>query len=130
MIYVPGNLFAVNSHTTRIIDQLFARNERIISLFETDIGSMAIIMVGAIFVGSMETVWAGQITPAKKREIIKWSYNDQNNKVKLRRGEELGRFNMGSTVILLFPAEIMQWSPTINAESNIIMGSCLGKIKR
>ena len=76
MIYVPGKLFAVNAHTVRVIDAVFARNERVINIFNTDIGPMAMVMVGALNVGSMETVWAGQITPAENRIINDTQYSD------------------------------------------------------
>jgi phosphatidylserine decarboxylase len=124
MTYVPGRLFAVNTHTTRVINNLFARNERVISIFETMIGPMAMIMVGAINVGSMETVWAGEITPAKKRMITTINYRDKN--IHLNRGDEMGRFNMGSTVIILFTKDCMQWHPHLQADQLITMGMSLG----
>jgi phosphatidylserine decarboxylase len=128
MIYVPGKLFSVNAHTTRVVNNLFSRNERVISLFNTEIGPMAIIMVGAIFVGSMETVWAGQITPSDLSNITQWSYNEENEIIKLLKGREMGRFNMGSTVILLFGKETIKWVSTAYPNSNVTMGSCLGEI--
>lgn len=127
MIYVPGKLFAVNSHTVRVVDNLFARNERIISIFETGIGQMAMVMVGAMNVGSMETVWAGEITPTKNRNITITDYKDQQ--IQLKRGEEMGRFNMGSTVILLFGKGHMQWLPNLQAEQSITMGMLMGRIQ-
>ncbi|MBI4006211.1 MAG: phosphatidylserine decarboxylase [Gammaproteobacteria bacterium] len=126
MIYIPGKLFAVNTYTTRVVKNLFARNERVISLFETDTGPMAIIMVGAMLVSSMETVWAGQITPAKNREITNQSYLEQNKKIKLRHGEEIGRFNMGSTVILLFSKDAVEWSSNLQQDQLVSMGEKLG----
>jgi phosphatidylserine decarboxylase precursor len=126
MIYIPGKLFAVNTHTTRVVKNLFARNERVISLFETDTGPMAIIMVGAMLVSSMETIWAGQITPAKKREITTQSYREQN--IKLQRGAGMGCFNMGSTVILLFGKDSMQWLPDLKPDQSVTLGMSLGKI--
>jgi len=128
MIYVPGKLFSVNAHTTRVVNNLFPRNERVISLFNTEIGPMAIIMVGAIFVGSMETVWAGQITPSDLSNITQWSYNEENEIIKLQKGREMGRFNMGSTVILLFGKETIKWVSTAYPNNNVTMGSCLGEI--
>ena len=128
MIYVPGRLFSVNTHTTRAVNRLFARNERVISLFETDIGPMAIIMVGAMLVSSMETVWAGEITPAKKREITNQSYLEHNKKIQLQRGEEMGRFNMGSTVILLFRKDSIEWSPNLRSDNPVSMGEKLGQL--
>lgn len=128
MIYVPGRLFAVNNSAARNIDKLFSRNERVIKIFETIIGKMAIISVGALFVGSMETVWAGQITPARKREIRHWHYQQTEQSINLSKGEELARFNMGSTVILLFEPGRIKWSQTSYAGMKINMGQSLGKI--
>ncbi|RKZ46672.1 MAG: phosphatidylserine decarboxylase [Gammaproteobacteria bacterium] len=126
MIYVPGKLFAVNSHTVRVVDSVFARNERVINIFNTDIGPMAMVLVGALNVGSMETVWAGQITPAKDRVIDDKQYSEGD--VQLQQGQEMGRFNMGSTVILLFPKDVMQWSDEIVAEKTIIVGEGIGSV--
>ncbi len=127
MIYVPGKLFAVNSHTVRVVDSVFARNERVINIFNTDTGPMAMVMVGALNVGSMETVWAGEITPAKDRVINDTQYSEGD--VQLQQGQEMGRFNMGSTVILLFPKDVMQWSDEMMAEKTIIVGEGIGHVK-
>src|SRR5690606_12056378 len=96
MLHVPGRLFSVNGLTASSIPRLFARNERVVCLFETPLGRMALVAVGAIFVGSIETVWAGEITPPAGRQIRRWHYAGDD--VVLRKGQELGRFNMGSTV--------------------------------
>jgi phosphatidylserine decarboxylase len=101
MKYIPGNLFSVNQRTVNNIDQVFARNERLVCYFETEYGEIALIMVGAIFVGSMETSWEGQITPPYTKSIKTYDYDSRQ--IELSKGEELGRFNMGSTVILLMP---------------------------
>jgi phosphatidylserine decarboxylase len=127
MIYVPGKLFAVNSYTVRVVDSVFAKNERVINIFNTDVGPMAMVMVGALNVGSMETVWAGQITPAKDRVINDTKYSDSD--VQLAQGQEMGRFNMGSTLILLFPNDVMQWSSEIAANKGIVMGESIGSVK-
>ena len=126
MIYVPGRLFAVNPPSVNTVDRLFARNERVINIFNTDHGKMALIMVGALFVGSMETVWAGQITPANKREIQ--TYNFDMSKPTFSKGDEIGRFNMGSTVILLFPSETIHWSAGLQAGTSITMGEKIGEL--
>ena len=123
--YVPGDLFAVNHATTRTVNGLFARNERFISIFETELGLMAQIMVGAIFVGSMETVWLGQITPAKKRKIETHHY--EKKEIILKQGEQFGHFNMGSTVILLFEKDKMKWLEEMKAGDAIQVGQKLGK---
>lgn len=125
MIYVPGRLFAVNNHTTRVINRLFARNERVISLFDTELGPLAVIMVGALNVGSMETVWAGPITPAPKRAITTTDYRERQ--IVLQRGQELGRFNMGSTVILLFARKRIEWLSHLRADDPVTMGTALGQ---
>lgn len=102
MTYVPGDLFAVNPATVRMVPNLFARNERLVISFETAIGPMVLVMVGAIFVGSMETVWQGKITPAYGTSLQYWDYSEQS--LHFKKGEELGRFNMGSTVVMLLPS--------------------------
>ena len=125
-IYVPGALFAVNTASVRTVDQLFARNERFISIFETGLGLMAQIMVGAIFVGSMETVFSGQITPTQNRELTINEYKD--NEVMLNQGDEFGHFNMGSTVILLFEKDKLAWSEDLNENDAIQVGQVIGKV--
>jgi phosphatidylserine decarboxylase len=128
MAYVPGRLFSVNPVTTENIDQLFARNERIISLFNTNHGLMAVVMIGAMFVGSMETAWAGPITPAHDRSQSTWSYDHLKDRVKLAKGAEMGRFNMGSTVILLFEKERVQWLDNLKPGDRVQMGQKLGTL--
>ena len=125
-IYVPGDLFAVNNATVRNVNNLFARNERFISLFETDLGLMAQIMVGAIFVGSMETVWLGQITPPYTRQLIIREYKD--NPVILEQGQEFGHFNMGSTVILLFEKDKLSWLANLDENDPIQVGQVLANV--
>lgn len=119
--YVPGRLFSVNPATARAIPRLFARNERVITYYETEAGPMAMILVGAIFVGGMETVWQGVITPPHGKRLQHWQYpslsgnsnqspdSQDNKKLNLQKGDEMGRFNMGSTVILLFPENSIEW---------------------
>lgn len=104
MLYVPGELFSVNPLTAANIPNLFARNERIICLFDTDFGPMAQILVGATIVGSIETVWAGAVTPPREGIIKRWRYPqaDADGAVVLLKGQEMGRFKLGSTVINLF----------------------------
>ena len=129
MLHVPGRLFSVNGRTTRMVPSLFARNERVISIFDTTHGPMALIMVGAIFVGSMETVWSGTVTPSSSRKkVTVWQY-DENSEIQLERGQEMGRFNMGSTVILLFPDQAIQWKESLQPDSVVNMGQQLGNTK-
>ena len=125
-IYVPGNLFAVNNATVRNVDNLFSRNERFISIFETDLGLMAKVMVGAIFVGSMETVWLGQLTPPYTRQLDIREYKE--NSVVLEQGQEFGHFNMGSTVILIFEKKYLCWLSSLGADDSIQVGQELGKV--
>lgn len=120
MIHVPGRLFSVSPLTTREVPRLFARNERLINIFDTDNGPFAVIMVGAIFVSSMDTVWSGTVTP-KRLQPTHWGY-DQANPITLEKGEEMGRFNMGSTVILLFPENKMNWIDELTPDATVIMG--------
>ena len=115
MKYIPGNLFSVNQRTVNNIDQVFARNERLICNFNTEYGEIALVMVGAIFVGSMETSWEGKVTPPYTKSVKIFDYDSRQ--IDLFKGEELGRFNMGSTVILLMP----KGSPDLNLETGQIL---------
>lgn len=123
MTYVPGDLFAVNPATVRNVEGLFARNERLVLRFENEQGPFCLIMVGAIFVGSMETVFAGKITPEYRPTIEHWDYTKQN--LTFSKGEEIGRFNMGSTVVLLTPKNAMPELGKIKANTPIQMGQHL-----
>ena len=129
IIYVPGDLFSVNARTARVVNSLFARNERVIVLFSTADGPMAVVLVGALFVGSMTTVWTGDITPKRLREVREWNYIDNAGSLSSQRGAELGRFNMGSTVILLFPRERVQWSEELRAGSALTLGQPIASIR-
>ncbi len=126
VIHVPGRLFSVNPATARTIPGLFARNERVVCLFETDAGSMAMVLVGAIFVASIETVWQGVVTPPAGREVQRWDYRGKD--VVLKKAQEMGRFNMGSTVILLFGKNRITLDEKIQATAPVQMGQRLGNI--
>ena len=128
MHHVPGRLFSVNDATARTLPRLFTRNERVVCLFDTDNGPMAMILVGAIFVGAMDTVWAGTITPADLR-VTSWDYSDRETTLKLDKGEEMGRFNMGSTVILLYPKGKVEWDEALMDGTVVRMGKSLGTIR-
>jgi len=125
MTYVPGDLFAVNPATVRQVDGLFARNERLVIRFDSEKGSFCLIMVGAIFVGSMETVWQGKITPEYEPTIQHWDYQDEN--ISFNKGDEIGRFNMGSTVVLLTTESQLPELGKINPDTPIQMGQHLAK---
>jgi len=125
MIYVPGRLFSVNPKTTEHLPGLFTRNERVICLFETSVGPMAIILVGAMLVASISTVWEGMITPTTSRSIRRWCYT--KNTIFLPKGEELGRFQLGSTVILLFSSDCIKWSHELSIGKRVQFGQYIGK---
>lgn len=129
MIHVPGRLFSVNPTTVAAVPGLFARNERVVALFETEAGPMALILVGAIFVSSIETVWHGEVTPPSSTHVRHWDYQDAEQPIKLEKGEEMGRFNMGSTIIVLFGADKINWGDHFHAESTVQVGEEIGKIK-
>jgi phosphatidylserine decarboxylase len=120
MVHVPGRLFSVSPTTTRGVDRLFARNERVAFLFETAAGRMAYVMVGALFVSSIETVWSGEVTPPAGRTVRRWDYAAGQHRFK--KGDELGRFNMGSTVILLFEAGRVAWDPALAPDAALRVG--------
>lgn len=124
MIHVPGRRFAVNRASVAGVPRLFARNERLVNLFETRHGPMALVMVGALCVGSLHTTWAGTLPPANRRNEL--DYNYAHLDINFRRGEEMGRFDMGSTVILLFPAARMRWQSDLKAGQSVRMGQQIG----
>jgi phosphatidylserine decarboxylase len=126
-VYVPGRLFSVAAHTTRTIPRLFARNERLVSIFDGDAGPMAMVLVGAINVAAIETVWAGLVTPPRRPGVEAEDY--QQADIELSRGEEMGRFNMGSTVILLFGKNRVRWLDGLQAEQAVQMGQALGSVQ-
>lgn len=125
MIHVPGKLFSVNKVTAEHIPNVFARNERTVCLFDTDAGPMTIILVGAMIVASIETVWAGQVTPFSKN-ITTWDYKKLNN-IEINKGEEMGRFKLGSTAILLFGKDTVQWKKSLSAGTPTLMGMKFGE---
>ncbi len=124
MRHVPGDLFSVSPRTARAVPRLFSRNERLITVFDTDMGPMVMVLVGAIFVGSMETVWAGKITPPYSGELQHWEY-EGDAAVTIEKGAEMGRFNMGSTVVLLLPNTDQPWKSELGAEDKIRLGQAL-----
>ncbi|WP_439886466.1 archaetidylserine decarboxylase [Pseudomonas sp. MBLB4123] len=126
MVYVPGRLFSVNQTTAENVPELFARNERVVCLFDTERGPMAVVLVGAMIVASIETVWAGLITPPK-RALKTFRYDETARApITLDKGAELGRFKLGSTAIVLFGPNQVQWAEPIGAESKVQMGQRLG----
>lgn len=126
MRYLPGALFSVNGATVGAVPRLFSRNERVVCLFETDFGPMAVVLVGALNVGSMATTWAGEVAPGPDRQAAVWRYPDDSpGAVRLQRGEELGRFNMGSTVIVVLPENGPRFVSAISADQRVRLGQVL-----
>jgi phosphatidylserine decarboxylase len=125
MIHVPGDLFSVNPVTARGVPGLFARNERVVCAFETARGPFVLVLVGATIVGSMATVWHGVVNSPRVRELREWSYAD--GQVVLKQGEEMGRFLLGSTVVLLFPKSFHQFHPQWVAGGAVRLGEAMGQ---
>ncbi|WP_374279062.1 archaetidylserine decarboxylase [Azonexus sp.] len=124
MIYVPGALFSVNPTTARGVPGLFARNERVVCLFESAVGPFALVLVGATIVGSMATVWHGTVNPPRPGVVREWRYDEQN--IVLHQGEEMGRFLLGSTVVLLFPKDTLAFNPDWAPAGAVRMGEMMG----
>jgi phosphatidylserine decarboxylase len=125
-LYVPGALFSVNAATARTVPNLFARNERVICDFDTTFGRMSVILVGALFVGSIETVWCGEVNPPPRgRKRVQ--YIETGAGMELAQGAELGRFNMGSTVILLFESGRIRWVPELQPGAVLRVGQVIGE---
>mgnify|MGYP003667990655 FL=1 len=123
--YIPGQLFSVNGTTAENVDRLFARNERLVCYFETASGPMAMILVGAMVVAGIETVWSGQVAPPPKTPVLT-DYMNLPEPVELAKGDEMGRFMLGSTVILLFPEGTMSFDDRYLAGAPTRMGEALG----
>ncbi|PHS26649.1 MAG: phosphatidylserine decarboxylase [Methylophaga sp.] len=124
MHYIPGKLFSVNPRTARAVPELFASNERVVTVFDTAQGSFVMVLVGAIFVGSMETVWAGKITPPYSRNVKTWDYEGKEA-ISLDKGQEMGRFNMGSTVALLVPKTMSSFNTDLVTGGEIKLGQAM-----
>ncbi len=127
MVSVPGELFSVNTVTAENVPRLFSRNERAVAIFDTDIGPMAVVLVGAMIVAGIETVWDGQIAPFASREIETSQYPYQN--ITLDKGDEMGRFKLGSTAVILFANDRIEWSKKYQAGTPTQMGEIMGRKK-
>ena len=126
MIYVPGDLFSVNPTTARGVPGLFARNERVVCVFDTDDGPFVLVLVGATIVGSMATVWHGQINPPRSAGVREWRYGDEL--ISLKQGEEMGRFMLGSTVVMLFPenrSKALAFNPSWASAGPVQLGQAM-----
>ena len=124
MVHIPGRLFSVNNTTVSAVPNLFARNERVACIFDTEAGPMALVLVGAIFVSSVETVWHGVVTPPTISETRNWQY--QADAPVLEKGAEMGRFNMGSTIIVLFGKDQTAWLDDFVANKPVKLGEQIG----
>jgi len=125
MVHIPGRLFSVNTATTETVPELFARNERVVAIFDTEAGPMALVLVGAIFVSSIETVWHGVVTPPTMSKVRSWQYSDDAPTLAI--GAEMGRFNMGSTIIVLFGQDKVQWQAELKAGYAVKQGELIGR---
>lgn len=130
MVYVPGRLFSVNPLTTSNIPNLFARNERVICYFKTTFGTIAVIMVGAMLVASIKTPWAGIIAPHRGNDIKIWDYADNTLNLSYKCGDEIGQFCFGSTVIVLFPKQGVEFAQQLKANSSLQLGQTMGHVKQ
>jgi phosphatidylserine decarboxylase len=125
MIYVPGALFSVNPTTARGVPNLFARNERVVCVFESpEHGPFVMVLVGATIVGSMATVWHGVVNPKRPQKISEWTYTDQD--IVLKKGEEMGRFLLGSTIVMLFQPNTIAFNPDWAPERAVRLGELMG----
>lgn len=130
MIYVPGDLFSVNPLTAENVPNLFARNERVVCIFDTEFGPMAQVLVGATIVGSIELVWAGTVTPPRGNTVYRWNYPTTGEKaIQFKKGEEMGRFKLGSTVINLFAEGAMQFDESVQLNATTRMGTSYAHIQ-
>jgi len=123
-IYVPGDLFSVNPTTAQGVDGLFARNERLVCMFETEYGPMALVLVGAMIVAGIETVWSGQVCPLPKQAQVQ---DYTQTEIRLEKGEEMGRFKLGSTVVLCFPENAVSFLEEMKAQSPTVMGQAFAE---
>ena len=123
MIHVPGELFSVNPTTARGIPDLFARNERVVCVFDTARGPFVLVLVGATIVGSMATVWHGVVNPPRPGSVREWRYDDQH--IALDQGQEMGRFLLGSTVVMLFPKGTLQFNPAWAPAQAVRLGEAM-----
>ena len=128
MIYIPGDLFSVNPLTAEHVPNLFARNERVACIFRTECGPMALVLVGATIVASIETIWAGTVTPPTGKQITRWNYQGEEA-ITLQKGAEMGLFKLGSTVVCLFPPETIEFVDELEPGSQTRMGQPIAQRK-
>ena len=124
MIHVPGRLFSVAPYSAQVIKNLYGRNERIVSIFATSVGYMAVVMVGAVNVSAIEMSWVGLVTPPRGRTVQRTQYTD----IQLKKGEQLGIFHMGSTAMVVFESNKIEWSQALQLQQTVQMGQALGTV--
>lgn len=130
MIYVPGDLFSVNPLTAANVPNLFARNERVVAIFETEIGPLAMVLVGATIVASIGTVWSGTVTPPVGDRIQSWSYPTSGpESIHIKKGDEMGHFKLGSTVVMTFAKDCVTFNDALKPGAITRMGQVLADIK-
>lgn len=131
MIYVPGDLFSVNPLTANHVPNLFARNERVVTIFDTEHGQLAMVLVGATIVASIETVWAGTITPPAGKDVFRWHYPATGvDAITLEKGAEMGRFKLGSTVVSTFSPNMITFNPDAQADTITRLGELYASINQ
>ncbi|RYV00866.1 phosphatidylserine decarboxylase [Shewanella sp. OPT22] len=132
MTYVPGDLFSVNPLTAENVPGLFARNERVVAIFETEVGPIAMVLVGATIVASIETVWAGTVTPPAGKQVFTWEYpTEGEDAITLEKGAEMGRFKLGSTIVMCFEkGAIEKFADDVEPQSVTRMGAPFAHIAR
>lgn len=128
MRYIPGKLFSVNPNIIANIPDVFAKNERVVLTFATEFGNMVLVLVGAMIVGSIETVWHGPVTPTRNQQVTEWDYSKQE--IRFAKGEQVAHFKLGSTVIVLFPENTIIWQEQLQQFDKIQMGQNLGALKQ
>ena len=123
MIYIPGDLFSVNPLTANNVPNLFARNERVVTIFDTEYGSMAMVLVGATIVASIETVWAGTITPPAGKDVFRWQYPASGiDAIHIAKGIEMGRFKLGSTIVATFAPQMIEFNKSAGPDTVTRLG--------
>jgi phosphatidylserine decarboxylase len=127
MVYVPGDFFSVNPTTARGVPGLFARNERLVCVFDTPHGPFVNVLVGATIVGSMATTWHGVVNPPHTHELREWSYADGS--IAFKQGDEMGRFLLGSTVVMLWPKMPLVFNPQWQATKPIRLGEAMASVR-
>lgn len=129
MIYVPGELFSVNPLTANNVPDLFARNERVVTIFDTEHGALAMVLVGATIVASIETTWAGTITPPAGSDIFRWQYPAKGaDTITFEKGDEMGRFKLGSTVVSTFAPNMVEFAPDAGPKTVTRLGELYAKL--